>query len=165
PGMKNRESKVLGMLSTLLSGGGSSRLSMKMVDAKKTAIQVAAYNMTMEDQGMYITLALPNGGTALNDLLADIDVEVDRVKTELISQKELTKLQNQFENEFVSANSSVIGIAENLANGYTFQDKNTSAINQELKIIQSITPEEIRDVARKYLNKKSRVVLYYLPKK
>lgn len=165
PGMKSRDSKALGMLSSLLSGSGSSRLSTKMVDDKKTAIQVGAYNATMEDHGIYITLALPSDSIPLNDLLADIDIEIDRVQRELISEQEFTKLRNQFENAFVSANSTMIGIAENLANGYTFHAKNTNAINDELDEIHSITREEIRDAALKYLKKDSRVVLYYLPKK
>lgn len=55
-------------------------------------------------------------------------------------------------------------VAENLAEGYTFY-KNTNEINQELDIIKSITREEIRDAAKKYLNKNQRVVLYYLPAK
>jgi zinc protease len=165
PGMKSRDNKALGMLSSLLSGSGSSRLSTKMVDDKKTALQVSAFNFTLEDYGMYITLALPNNNTALKDLLTDIDAEVARVQNELISEKEFSKLQNQFENSFVSANSTMIGLSENLADGYTFQEKNTNAINEQLKDIKSITREEIRDVARKYLNKENRVVLYYLPKK
>ncbi|MCD0487786.1 insulinase family protein [Pedobacter sp. MC2016-14] len=165
PGMKSRDNKVLGMLSTLLSGSGSSRLSIRMVDAQKTALQVSAFNFTLEDYGMYITLALPANNTPLKDLLADIDEEVTRVQNELITEKEFKKLQNQFENAFVSTNSSMIGLAENLANGYTFENKNTNAVNEQLKEIQSITREEIREVARKYLQKDSRVVLYYLPKK
>jgi zinc protease len=165
PGMKSRENKVLGMISTLLSGGGSSRLSTKMVDEKKTAIQVAAFNYTLEDYGAYITLALPNNNTPLNDLLKDIDAEVARLQTDLISESEYTKLQNQFENSYISINSTMLGVAENLANGYTFQNKNTDDINEELNVIRSITREEIREVARKYLIKNQRVVLYYLPKK
>ncbi|CAM4430289.1 Predicted Zn-dependent peptidase [Pedobacter westerhofensis] len=165
PGMRSRDAKALNMLSTLLSGSGSSRLSTKMVDDKKTAIQVSAFNLTMEDYGIYIALALPGNNTPLNNLLADIDAEVLKVQNELISEKEFTKLQNQFENAAVSANSTMIGLAENLADGYTFHAKNTNAINEELKEIKSITREEIRAAARKYLNKESRVVLYYLPKK
>ncbi|RZM20905.1 MAG: insulinase family protein, partial [Pedobacter sp.] len=165
PGMKERDSKVLGLISSLLSGGGSSRLSTKLVDDKKTALQVAAFNYTLEDHGVYITLALPNNNTQLNNLLTDIDEEVLRLQTDLISEDELTKLQNSFENSYVTTNSRMIGLAENLANGYTFHNKNTNEINEELKLIRSITREEIRDVARKYLKKDGRVVLYYLPKK
>ncbi|KIO75853.1 peptidase M16 [Pedobacter lusitanus] len=165
PGMKSHDSKVLGMISTLLSGGGSSRLSTKMVDEKKTALQVAAFSYSLEDYGAYITLALPNNNTPLNDLLKDIDAEVVRLQTDLISESELTKLQNQFENGYVSANSKMIGVAENLAGGYTFYDKDTNNINEELDKVRSVTREEIREVARKYLNKDQRIVLYYLPKK
>lgn len=165
PGMKSRDNKVLEMVSTILSGGGSSRLSTKMVDEKKTALQVAAFNYTLEDYGAYITLALPNNNTPLNDLLTDIDAEVVRLQTDLISESEFKKLQNQFENGYVSANTKMIGVAENLSNGYTFHNKNTNDLNEQLAQIKSITREEIRDVAKKYLNKNQRVVLYYLPKK
>jgi zinc protease len=165
PGMKSRDTKVMEMISSVLSGGGSSRLNRKMVDEKKTALQVSAFNYGLEDHGTYITLALPNNNTPLNDLLADIDAEVLNLQTELITENEFKKLQNQFENSFVSANSRMLGVAENLASGYTFHDKNTNDINEELDKIKSITREEIRSVAKKYLNKNQRVVLYYLPKK
>jgi len=165
PGMKSRENKVLGMISSILSGGGSSRLSTKMVDEKKTALQVAAFNYSLEDYGAYITLALPNKNTPLNDLLKDIDEEVLRLQTDLISESDYKKLRNQFENSYVSANSRMLGVAENLANGYTFHNKDTNDINKELDVIKSITREEIREVAKKYLNKDQRIVLYYLPKK
>lgn len=165
PGMKSRDNKVLGMISTVLSGGGSSRLSTKMVDEKKTALQVAAFNYTLEDYGAYITLALPNNNTPLDSLLSDIDIEVARLQKDLISEFEHKKLLNQFENSYISANSKMLGVAENLASGYSFQNKNTNDINEELNVVKSITREEIREVARKYLNKNQRVVLYYLPKK
>ena len=165
PGMRSRDTKVLGMISSLLSGGGSSRLNTKMVDDKKTALQVAAFNYTLENYGAYITLALPNNNTPLNDLLKDIDVEVKRLQTDLISEEDYRKLENQFENSYVSTNSTMLGVAENLANGYTFHNKNTNDVNQELDMVKSITREEIRDVAKKYLNPNQRVVLYYLPKK
>ena len=165
PGMRSRDSKVMEMISAVLSGGGSSRLNRKMVDEKKTALQVSAFNYGLEDHGAYIALALPNNNTPLEDLLKDIDAETLNLQTELISEKEFKKLQNQFENSYVSANSRMLGVAENLASGYSFHNKNTNEINEELDIIKSITREEIRSVAKKYLNKDQRVVLYYLPKK
>ena len=109
--------------------------------------------------------ALPSGGAAPASLLSDMDEEIVKLQTDLISQEDYQKLQNQFEDNFVSANTRMLGIAENLANGYTFYHKNTNEINEELTTIRSITREEIRDAARKYLNTNQRVVLYYLPSK
>ena len=164
PGATSPDSKVLGMISYYLSNGGSSKLYKKMVDDKKNAVQVGAFNYTLEDYGAYITYAFPNGGASLNDLLKDMDEEMDKIQKDLISEQDFQKLQNQFENNYVSANTRKIGVAENLADGYTFHNKNTNYINEQLTQNRKITREQIREVARKYLAKNQRLVLYYLPK-
>ncbi len=135
-----------------------------MVDQKKNAVAVQAFNYTLEDYGAYLTFAIPNGNQSLDNLLADMDEEVAKLQTSLISEAEFTKLQNQAENDFVSGNNTMMGIAESLASGYTFHG-NTNYLNTELDLIKSITRQDIQDVAKKYLNKDQRVVLYYLPSK
>ncbi len=163
-GRDTRDSKVMEMISTMLSGGASARMNKKMVDDKKEALQVFAFNYALEDYGMYIIGALPSGGAAPATLLSDMDEEIVKLQTDLITTDDFQKLQNQFEDNFVSANTRMLGIAENLSNGYTFYHKDTNHINEELTEIRSITREEIRDAARKYLNTGQRLVLYYLPK-
>jgi len=163
PSMKDHDAYVLDMVSTLLSDGKSSRMYKQMVDVDKKALQVGAINLSQEDYGMYIVYALPLGETSIDVLLADIDTQIEKVQTELISESEYQKLQNKFENQFVNANSSIQGIASSLA-GYHLLYGNTNLINDEIKIYRSITREEIRDVAKKYLNKNERLVLKYLPK-
>lgn len=164
PGITSKESKALELVAAVLSQGPSSRMYKKMVDEKKDALQVSSFNYALEDYGIYISLALPSGNASLDDLLKDIDEEILKVQTDLITEEEFTKLRNQAENSFVTANDNMLGVAENLANGYTFFN-NTNHINTELDQIKSVTREDIRNVARKYLNPNQRVVLYYLPKK
>ena len=164
PGETDKESKVLEMASAVLSQGNSSRMFKKMVDEKKNSLQVGSFNYSLEDYGAYIIFALPNNNTSLDTLLKDMDDEVVKLQTTLITEIEFTKLQNQFENDFIGKNSKMLGIAENLANGYTFY-KNTNNINIELEEIRTITRQDIQDVAKKYLNKNQRTVVYYLPKK
>jgi len=165
PGRDSRDSKIMEMISSILSGGSSSRMYKKMVDDKKDALQVFAFNYALEDYGMYIIGALPSGGAAPKGLLKDMDEEIVKLQTDLISPEDYQKLQNQFEDNFVSANTRMLGVAENLANGYTFYHKDTNQVNEELAEIRTITREEIRDAARKYLNTNQRLVLYYLPGK
>ena len=164
PGETDKESKILEMASAVLSQGNSSRMFKKMVDEKKNSLQVGSFNYSLEDYGAYITFALPNNNTSLDTLLKDMDDEVVKLQTTLISEIEFTKLQNQFENEFIGKNSKMLGVAENLANGHTFY-KNTNNINTELEEIRKITRQDIQNVAKKYLNKNQRTVVYYLPKK
>ncbi|MDP9075806.1 MAG: insulinase family protein [Bacteroidota bacterium] len=165
PGRDSRDSKIMQMISSILTGGNSARMNKKMVDEKKDALQVLAINYALEDYGMYIIGALPNNGAAPSALLSDMDEEITKLQTDLISPEDYQKLQNQFENNFVSANTRMQGVAESLSNGYTFYHKDTGHINKELTEIKSITREEIRDAAKKYLNANQRLVLYYLPEK
>lgn len=165
PGRDTRDSKIMEMISAILSQGGSSRLQHKMVDEKKDALQVLAFNYALEDYGMYIIGALPNNGATPDDLLKDFNEEIVKLQTDLISPEDYQKLQNQFENDFVNENTRQLSIAQNLADGYTFYHHDTNEVNEELGIIKSITREEIRDAARKYLGANQKLVLYYLPGK
>jgi predicted Zn-dependent peptidase len=162
PSFKSRESRVLDMISTYLSDGPSSKLYKRLVDEKKMALQSGAINIAQEDYGMYVIFGLPQGDFKLTDLITEMDDEISILKGKLISERDYQKLLNKFENGFVSSNSSVEGIANSLARYYMlFGD--TNLINNEIDIYRSITREEIREVANKYLNTNQRLVLEYLP--
>ena len=163
PSMKDREAYVLDMISSILSDGKSSRLYKKMVDDKKISLQVQAVNLSLEDYGAYIILSLPVGDNKLTTLYDNIDEEIEKLKKDLITEREFEKLQNIFENNFVNSNSSMAGIANSLARNYMLYG-NTNLINTTIDIYKSITRDEIREVANKYLNKENRVLIDYLPK-
>ncbi len=164
PSFKDRDSYVLNMISSYLTDGKSSKLYKKLVDEKKMALQVGAINVSEEDYGMYIIYGLPLGETKIKDLMVQIDEEVVKIQNTLISEKDYQKLQNKFENQFVNSNSSVEGIANSLAKYYMLYG-DVNLINNEIKIYESITREEIQAVAKKYLNPNQRLILEYLPKK
>lgn len=164
PGITSDDNTAIEMVSSVLSTGKSSRLYKKMVDEKKNSLQVGSFNNSMQDYGAYILYAIPNNNTDIDTLLKDIDEEIVKLQTELISEDEFTKLQNQFENDYLENNNRMIKVAENLATGYTFY-KNINNINVELDKIRKITRQDIQQVAKKYLNRNQRVLLYYLPKK
>jgi predicted Zn-dependent peptidase len=163
PSITTRDARILDMISTILSDGKSSRLYKKLVDTDKKAMEVAAFNYSLEDYGAYIILALPLGENTLNDLVVEIDKEIVNLQTDLISERDLEKLKNKFEIQFVNANSTIEGIASSLATYYMIYN-DTNLINTEIDIYNSITREEIREIANKYLNPNQRLVLEYLPK-
>jgi len=162
PAQTNRDAYILDMISTYLSDGKSSKLYKKLVDEKKMAVQVFAFNGSQEDYGAYVVGALPVGETTLPELIKEIDEEIVKLQSQPISEKDHQKLQNKFENLFVNSNSSVSGIANSLARYYMLYD-DTSLINNEIDIYRSITREEITAVANKYLKPNQRVELEYLP--
>jgi predicted Zn-dependent peptidase len=164
PDMTTREARALDMLSSVLSGGKSSRMYKKIVDQDKKALQVAAFNYSQEDYGSYIIYGIPQAPHTSEEVLADIDSEIKRVQTELISENEFKKLQNEFENQYVNSNTSAEGVADNLATYYMLYG-DANLINTEIDIYRKITREEIREVAKKYLNTNQRLILNYVPAK
>ena len=112
---------------------------------------------------MYVIFGLPMGETKTETLLTGFDEEIFKLQTELISEREFQKLKNIFENNFVSSNSNLEGIANSLAKYYLLYE-DIDLINTEIDIYNSITREEIKKVANKYLKTNQRLVLNYLPK-
>ena len=162
--MKTRDAGVLDMISTYLSNGKSSKLYKKIVDDKKMALQVGAFNYTQEDYGQYILYGMPQGENTSADLIREIDEEIVKLQNELITEKDFQKLQNIYESNYVDSNASVEGVAENLATFYLLYG-DVNLINTEIEIFRSITREEIRDIAKKYLNPNQRLILDYVPAK
>ena len=164
PSMKTREARVLDMISTYLSDGKSSKLYKKIVDDKKMALQIGAFNYSLEDYGMYILYGLPQGENTANDLIREIDEEIVKLQTDLISETDFQKLQNKNENNYVNNNASIEGVAGNLATYYLLYG-DVNLINTEIEMYRSITREEIREVAKKHLNPNQRLILNYIPTK
>ncbi len=154
---------AMSMVSQLLSQGESSRFQKVIKDEKQKAVALGAFPLPTEDPGLALMFGITNMGVDAADLEAAMDEEINRVKTELISDEEYQKLQNQMDNDFISGNGRVESLAENLANYHVyFGDANL--INTEIERYKKVKKEDLKAVANKYLNKENRVVLYYLPK-
>lgn len=154
---------AVNMLSQLLSQGESSRLYRALVDEQQKALFVGSFPFSMEDPGVSIAFGIANAGVDPTELENAMDAEVKRAQEELISEEEFQKLRNQVENDFISSNSRVVGIAESLANYHTYFGE-ANLINTEIDRYLEVTREDIRRVAKKYFGKDNRVVLFYLPK-
>jgi predicted Zn-dependent peptidase len=151
------------VLSNILSGGASSRMNKTLVDAKQLAVAAQSVPYFNEDEGVLITLAIANMGIKADLLEKNMDSVVTDLKTNLVSEREFQKVKNQITTEWVSSKGTMAGIAENLANFEVyFGDANL--VNTELEKYNKVTREDVLKVAKKYLNKDNRVVLYYVPK-
>jgi predicted Zn-dependent peptidase len=135
--MKTR-ARVLDFISSYLSDGRSSKLYKKVVDEKKIALQIGAVGFSQEDYGMYITAY--RWKRILLDLLNEIDEEIVKIQTDLISER-LSKLQNQFENQYVDNNSNVEELLRNLAKYYLLYG-DINLINTEINLYHSISRED-----------------------
>lgn len=163
PGQGTSDYYAMSMLSQLLSQGESSRFQKSIKDEQQKALFVGAFALPTEDPGLALMFGITNMGVEPMDLETSMNAEVKKVKEELISDEEFKKLRNQIENDFISGNGSVAGLAENLANYHVYYG-DANLINNEIDRFMKVTKEDIKNAANKYLNDENRVVLYYLPK-
>jgi zinc protease len=163
PPRNHPDSYALSMLSTYLTGGNSSLMTKELVDKQQKALVVAAIPLELEDGGIFIMYCITNMGVEPKDLEAEVDRLIRQVQDQGISDEDFAKLKNQMENDIVSSNSTVAGIAENLAEAHVIYG-NANYINQVMEKYSQVTKADIQRVAKEYLDLTGRVVLYYLPK-
>ena len=160
---ENPDYYAISMMNQVLSQGQSSRLNKSLVDDQKLAVQVGSFPSSSQDPGLAIAFALaPPGTEDLRPVEAAFEAEIDRMKNELISDREFQKLKNQIEVSAISGYGSVAGIAESLANNEMFLG-DANLINTETDRYLAVTKEDIRRVAQEYYTPENRVVIYWLP--
>ncbi|OXA75472.1 peptidase M16 [Flavobacterium columnare] len=163
PSMKDKDSRILDFISSYFSDGQSSKLYKKLVDEKKMALQVGAFNISLEDYGLYIIYALPMTGIDLNDLKKEIDEEILQLQKAPISNHDFLKLKNKYQNHLIDNKTSLETIAHDLATFHLLY-KDIHLINTEFDLLNSINQNEIQLVSQFYLNPHQRLELVYKPK-
>src|SRR3954464_3772692 len=134
-----------------------------LVDEKQIALEAVAIPFFILCAGLFINLAIANVGVKPDTLETVINSIVNSLKAGVVPEKEFQKVKNQVETAFVSANATMAGIAESLAN-YEVYFGDANLINTELEKFKKVTREDILNVAKKYLTDNNRVVLHYVPK-
>lgn len=163
PAQTHPDVYALEMMNEVLSGGSSSRINKTVVEKKEMATFAFSFNYGLEDSGLGIFAAIAAKGISLDSIQKEFDAQIDLIKTNLISQEEFEKVRNQFENNLVSSNSSIAGIAENLADDHVYYGS-ANRVNTQLENYMKVSREDIMRVANTYFTQDARVILHYLPK-
>lgn len=162
PSKKERDAYALDLIAAYLSSGKSSVLHKKLIDTG-SVLDFSVANEGLEDYGIFLYHAIPVGHTSKESIGKIFDAEIQQLQHTLISEQSYRKLQNQIETNFVNSLSSMENIAETLAT-YRVLYGNTNLVNEVVKRYKSITREDIRAAANKYLNPNQRIIINYLPR-
>lgn len=153
---------AISMMNQVLSQGQSSRLNKVLVDEKQLAVQAGSFPSFTQGPGLAIAFAFGKPGSDLKPIEEVFNQEVEKMQTELITEREFQKLRNQIEANAISGYGTMAGIAEGLAN-YEMYQGDANLINTETERYMRVTREDIRRVAKKYYTKDNRVTLYWVP--
>lgn len=151
------------LLSDILSNGNSSRLYRNLVQEKKLFTELDAYLSGDFEPGLFIVSGKPSDGISLITARNAIELELDKVKQELVSSYELEKVKNKLEANIVYSEMNYLTKAMNLATNEILID--AELINSQVNLYREVSPEKIRNVAQKIFRNENCSVLNYNSKK
>ncbi len=164
PNLQSADSFALDVLSVVLAGGRSSRLYHELVYEKRLVRGVDAdySRVSVDPMGFSITAQLLPGIQPAN-VEREIYGSLEKLKSEPITERELQKAKNQIEAAFIFDQDSIFG--QGLKIGYYEITGGWRELDSYLDGVRKVTREDIRRVARQYLDADRRTVGTLIPTK
>jgi zinc protease len=164
PNLKSPDNYALDLLSVVLAGGRSSRLYHDLVYQKRIALSIEAdySGVSIDPTGFSVTAQLMLGKDPA-EVEREIDGLLEKIRSELISERELQKAKNQIESSYIYAQDSIFGQAMKI--GYYEAAAGWRMMDAYLDGIRRVTREDIRRVAKQYLDRDRRTVGVLIPTK
>ena len=163
PPSSSPDNDALNVLTTVLSSGRSSRFYEAIVRQKQLATDVGAFAAETPGPRVLNVVAIAAPGKQLTELESAIDAEIERVKTGPISDWEIEKARNGARRSFIGSLGSSLQRAILLSQYALFYD-DPERINRRAEAIAKVTAADVQRVARQYLVKTGRTVVWTTPK-
>jgi predicted Zn-dependent peptidase len=162
PPHKADDSYALQLLSGIFSQGESSRLHQRLVKDEQAALVVFSTLDSRVGPGLFWFAALPNQGVDIEQIEALINEEIDKLKNEGVSYRELQKAKNQLRTGQIMSRQTVFSKTQEIQH-YRLYHGDAATINADIDKYMSVTIEDIRRVAQKYLVPVNRSVVIAAP--
>ncbi len=158
-----RDDAVLDVLSDILSGSKNSRLYKNLVFEKEIAQDVSVFQYSGKLTGSFIIIATAKPGIKSEQLKEEIFKELDNIKKNKITEKELTKSKNGIKSSFIYSLQNIDSIADQL-NSYNYFLNEPNYFAKDLQRYENVNADLINSCIEKYLTKPY-VELRILPSK
>jgi zinc protease len=160
-GEDHEDDKVLDVISAILVGPRTARLTKELVYDKQSAASVSAFQATSHNFGFYQVQVTPRPGNTLTQLEESVNAIIERFKQEGPTAEEMTKATAGTEYGFVSGLENTLNKAELLLRGSVFHG-DAGYYKKIYADIKKVTAADVKRVANKYFTP-GRVVLSIVP--
>jgi len=157
------EPYALEVLANILDGGSSARFSKNLIRGKEIAASAnAGYYGYGRLPNMLVISGIPAKGVTTSTLKKALLDEVDRLKTELVSNDELARVKAQvvasevYERDSIEHIATLLGSLESVGLGYQLMD-------EYVPQVMAVTAEQVQKVAKKYLLEDQLTVAELIP--
>ena len=159
PGRFHPDYYAVDLLSDVLSRGQSSRMYQQLVKEKEIFTSVSSFVMSTIDPGLFVVSGRVKEGIDLMRAEKEVDEILQKIMIEGASEEELEKVKNQAEASLEFGEVEVMNRAMNLA--FATLSGDPDWVNQEAKLISSVTLQDIKRVAGEVLRDENSSVMYY----
>jgi predicted Zn-dependent peptidase len=158
PTLPHPDDLVFDVIDMILSDGRTSRLHRKLVVEKQLVTGVGAFSAPgSRYPNLFIVSGTPREPHTVKEVEEAIYEELERLKNEPVTARELQQVLNKLEYEEARQMTSIGGLARNLTE-YEAVAGTWRYLIEHRKEVAGVKPEDIQRVARKYLTRENRIV-------
>jgi zinc protease len=152
---------ALEVLQPILSNGKTGRLYKKLVEGKQIASAVESSDNAGRYPGWFSIQVQLLHGKNRDEAEELVLAELKRLQDEPVSAAELKRAQRALLASIIFKRESVHELADSIARGVTTND--LDYLKTYLPRIAAVTPRDVQEAARKYLDPRERVVIWSVP--
>ncbi|HZP48592.1 MAG TPA: pitrilysin family protein [Vicinamibacterales bacterium] len=156
------DSYPLHIVGKVLSDGQSSRIYKKLVYDTQMAVAAFGTANLIEDPNLFYAVAIVQPPHTTVEVADALIAEIEKLKTEPITDHELQRTKNQFARDYILGRESNQQKALQLAHAVVIHGDIRTA-DGEFDIFQSTTVADVQRVAQKYFRPENRMVLTLMP--
>ena len=157
------DSYPLHIASKILSDGQSSRIFRKLVYEDRCAFTAFGGGNIIEHPNLFFAVAIVQPGCTTAQVERALVAELDRLKTEPVSDHELQRAKNQFARDYILGRETNQSKASQLAHAAVIHD-NIKTADGEFEIFAEMSAEDVQRVANTYFRPENRLVLTVMPR-
>jgi zinc protease len=158
------DSYPLHMASKILSDGQSSRIYKTLVYETGIALAAAGVGNLMEHPNLFYAFAIVQPGHSPADAELALVEELDRLRIQPVSERDLARARNQFTRDYVLGRETVQQKASVLAHASVLHNNDVASADAEFDMFQRVTAADVQRVARTYFAPEGRLVITVVPK-
>jgi zinc protease len=146
----------------VLSDGQSSRIYRKLVYERQLAVAAFGGANLIEHPNLFYAVAIVQPGQSPAAAADALIEELERLKREPISARDLQRTKNQFARDYILGRESNQEKANQLSHAVVLHGDLATA-DGEFEIFQNISAADVQRVAQTYFTKENRLVLTIMP--
>ncbi|MCZ8054641.1 M16 family metallopeptidase, partial [Microcystis sp.] len=165
PALNHPDHAVYEVIATLMSEGRTSRLYKALVEDKQLALAAQGFNGFPGDKYpnllLFYALSAPN--VSLEEVAQGLNLELERLKNEPVSEQELERVKNQLRAALLRGLDSNMGMARSLIE-YEVKTGDWRNLFAQLDAYNAVTAADIQRVAKETFTPENRTIGRILPK-